>query len=144
MYFFPETTSHAVTPVIVAEREKVSGSTVQIGGKTVKVGVVDTPSGREKGLSGHPGLREDEGLLFVFENSEKFGFWMKDMLFAIDIIWINEQGKIVHIQKNATPESYPRIFIPAAEAKYVLEVVTGFSDAHKVSVGDTVLFSLAN
>jgi len=121
-----------------------TGPTVLVKGQTIKIAVVDTPAERQKGLSGHPGLKADEGLFFIFENSGRHGFWMKDMLFSIDILWIDSIGEIVHIQRNATPESYPYIFIPNREAKYVLEVVTGFTDAYNVSVGDSVEFFISN
>lgn len=117
---------------------KPTDSTVKIGNAVVKIDVVDTPAERERGLSGHPGLKNDEGLFFIFENSGKYGFWMKDMLFSIDIIWINDREEIVYIKKNATPASYPEVFTPTADAKYVLEVVSGFADENNISVGDKV------
>jgi len=117
-------------------------STVKIGDAVIAVEVARTSSERGRGLSGHPGLKADEGLLFIFENQGKFGFWMKDMFFSIDIIWINEQGRIVYIKKNATPESFPEVFTPTTNVKYVLEVLAGFSDKNYILVGDSVEFSI--
>ena len=125
----------------LSEKDK-SESYIQIGGQKVEVKVVDTKEEQELGLSGHPGLEENEGMLFVFGLSEKHGFWMKDMNFAIDMIWIGEDMKIVYIKKNATPESYPEIFIPTQNAKYVLEVVAGFSEKNNVKVGDQLEMNL--
>lgn len=115
---------------------------VKIGGQVIKVDVVDTPSTRAQGLSGREGLAKDEGMLFVFENSGVYFFWMKDMNFAIDIIWFDEFGKVVYIKENATPESYPETFAPPKEktSKYVLEVFSGFSLSHNLQVGDAIEF----
>jgi len=115
---------------------------VKLGGVTVKVELADTASKRTQGLSGMITLGEKEGLLFVFDYVGKHTFWMKDMLFAIDIIWIDESGKIIYIKKDARPESYPETFSPDQNAKYVLEVVSGFSDKHNLKIGDTVEISI--
>ena len=62
------------------------------------------------------------------------------MFFPIDIIWINEEKKVVHMEKNVPPESFPKIFTPSEPAKYVLEVPAGFSDENGLMAGDEVLF----
>ncbi len=114
---------------------------VKIGGVTVKVDLAETPSERAQGLSGRAGLSEEEGLLFVFEYVGKHAFWMKDMNFPIDIIWIGENGEIVYIKKDARPESYPQTFQPDENAKYVLEVVSGFSEKYNLKEGDMAEFT---
>ncbi|MFA5934175.1 MAG: DUF192 domain-containing protein [Candidatus Paceibacterota bacterium] len=113
---------------------------VQIEGITLKAEVVDTDTERERGLSGHKLLKEDEGMLFVFEKPGIYPFWMKEMLFPIDIMWISSDYKIVYIKKDAQPSSYPETFNPEKSAMYVLEVSSGFSDRHQVKVGDIVSF----
>lgn len=105
--------------------------------------IVDTRESREQGLSGRKGLAEDEGMLFVFDQSGKYGFWMKDMLFAIDMVWINKDGVVVHVERNATPESYfsvtpPQTFVNVPEAKYVLEIVAGEAEKHGLYLGTKV------
>lgn len=115
------------------------GSTVHIADKIVRVEIVDTAEEREKGLSGHASLVEDEGMLFVFPESGRHAFWMKDMGFSIDIIWISESKEIVHIERNVSPESYPAIFTPRDESLYVLEVPAGFVEENSVRIGDTVI-----
>jgi len=95
---------------------------------------------RIQGLSGHPGLASDEGMLFFFDYSGKPGFWMKDMLFPIDIIWISDEWKIVDITKNISSDTYPQTFAPKSDARYVLEVRAGFADAHMLKIGQAVSF----
>lgn len=89
---------------------------------TLVVEVVDTPESREQGLSGRTGIEFNDGMLFTFPSAGRFGFWMKDMQFPIDIIWINKEGVIVHIVENAKPEDYPAKYVNAPEASYVLEI----------------------
>ena len=112
---------------------------VEIGGVTLKTEIVSTSESQEFGLSNRKSLGEDEGMLFVFENSGIYSFWMKDMNFPIDMIWIDKNLKIVFIKKNATPESYPETFSSSTDALYVLEVVSGFSDKYNLKIGDSVL-----
>lgn len=114
---------------------------VHIGGKVLDVNLANTPALQEQGLSGVASLNKGTGMLFVFGEMGSRPFWMKDMNFPIDIIWIDENFKIVYIKSNATPESYPEIFVPTVEAKYVLEVVSGFATENKIKEGETVLFT---
>ena len=109
----------------------------------VYVEVMDTPASRIQGLSGRSGLGEDEGMLFVFDVPGKHGFWMKDMLFSIDIIWIAENGVIVHVERNISPASYfvsnpPQRYGTTIDAKYVLELAAGQSEKFGAHVGSTV------
>ncbi len=113
---------------------------VKIAEQKIKVDLALTSENRARGLSGRTILKEDEGMLFVFENVDKYKFWMKEMNFPIDIIWIDENQKVVYIQKNASPESYPETFGGEQNSKYVLELVSGFSDKYNLKEGDKVSF----
>lgn len=120
---------------------KISG--VKIAGQEIKVDLAITKMEHNRGLSGRTNLKEDEGMLFVFETPGEYGFWMKDMFFPIDIIWITEVSgnmKVVYIKKDARPESYPEVYNPDQPAKYILEVVSGFSEKNNLKVGDKVEF----
>ena len=112
--------------------------TVRLKGQTLRVAVADTPEKREKGLSGTTGLGGDEGMLFMFPGDGVYGFWMKDMLYSIDIVWIASDGRVVYIVRDATPASYPTDFLPDTPARYVLELQAGWANAHGVSIGDSV------
>ena len=113
---------------------------VALSGIPIKVEFADTKAKQAQGLSGRSGLKEDEGMLFVFDRPFAYKFWMKDMNFAIDMIWFNKDKKRIYIEKNATPESYPTLFGPNQEALYVLETASGWSDRHNIKVGDTLEF----
>ncbi|HVU75825.1 MAG TPA: DUF192 domain-containing protein [Candidatus Paceibacterota bacterium] len=111
---------------------------VMIGGERVSVQLATTEAQREQGLSGTQPLAADHGMLFVFPQDGQYHFWMKDMNYALDIIWIDGDGRIVSIAPSLSPDTYPQSFGPNAPARYVLEVSAGFAAAHGVKVGDIV------
>lgn len=104
--------------------------------------VADTKSSRELGLSGRKSMRENEGMLFVFDAPGRYGFWMKDMNFPLDILWINQNGYVVAIESNFTPESYyykpPKTAINGPEASYVLEMNTGRAEEYGLFLGSRI------
>jgi uncharacterized membrane protein (UPF0127 family) len=128
---------HVETPLHPQSLEMRSAT---IGTTTLSVMVADNPVSRAKGLSRRTTLSENEGMLFVFDSPTRPGFWMKDMNFPIDIIWINDENRIVGVEKNASPASYPQSFYPSSDVRSVLEVTAGFFDNHSLKVGDS--FSL--
>ncbi len=112
--------------VIVAGRARVSAE------------VARTDRERELGLSNRPGLRDGEGMLFLFGGVVPASIWMKEMRFPLDILWIRA-GRIVMIKERAQPlrpDGPPEIF--TAEADAVLEVPAGFAAAQGLSLGDAV------
>ncbi|MDX2163867.1 MAG: DUF192 domain-containing protein [Gammaproteobacteria bacterium] len=93
----------------------------------LQVEVVQSPEAQQRGLSGRKYLAKNTGMLFVFPKEDYYSFWMKDMLFPIDIIWMNKDYKIVYVKKDAQPctlFSCPK-FTPDMPAQYVLEVSPG-------------------
>ena len=107
-------------------------------GLTVYAEVVDTPDERAIGLSEHTSLDENEAMLFIFKESGKHGFWMKDMDFAIDIIWLNKEKEIVHIKENADPANFPESYAPDEDAQYVLELVSGLAASEGIEEGQVM------
>lgn len=133
-----------ILPILSASEPDSSSAptaTVTIGDTSIRVGVADTESERTQGLSGRRELAEGEGLLFVFPEEGTPGFWMKDMHFAIDIIWISSSGSIIGIERNIAPETFPEAFFPPSPVRLVLEVPGGFSDAHDIEIGANATFS---
>ncbi len=104
----------------------------------VTVSIADNEEERSKGLSGVESLKEEEGKLFIFDKEGRYGFWMKDMLFPIDIIWIDNSGHVVHIEESVLPDSYPTIYSTPVSARFVLEVNAFFVDTFNVDIGDKV------
>jgi uncharacterized membrane protein (UPF0127 family) len=122
----------------VPQQQNVSTPFISVKGTTVSVRVADTPEKREQGLSGTSPLLPNTGMLFIFDTPGTYGFWMKDMNYSLDMLWIGSDKIISHITENATPESYPEVFTPETPVLYVLEVPAGFAKEHSISVGDVV------
>lgn len=101
----------------------------------------DTEETLEKGLSEREKLDEKSLMLFVFKRPGTYGFWMKDMKFNIDIIWLDENYKVVHIEENLSPETYPKIFYPKSKALYVVETNPNFVKSYGIKLGNTLVFS---
>lgn len=112
--------------------------TVYLGSVALAVTVADDETERVQGLSGAAGLRDLEGKLFIFDTDAKQGIWMKDMRFPLDIIWIDRDLRIVHIEENVAPETYPKIFYPSSDARFVLEMNAHFVSSLRVKIGDVL------
>ena len=106
------------------------GGVVRVGDLDFPVELAARPEDRIRGLSGRVSLAAGTGMLFVFENSERFRVWMKEMQFSLDIVWIGSNCRVVDVSENvpfpdpSTPlDDLPR-YSPESRAKYVLEVAT--------------------
>lgn len=100
---------------------------------------------RTKGLSVKDSLEENEAMLFVFDTSQEHSFWMKDMKFPIDIIWLDSNKTVVHVEHNLQPCNFGGLcptYKPDDNALYVLETVAGFTEKHDIVEGARVEFKL--
>ncbi|PLS80582.1 hypothetical protein CYG49_04920 [Candidatus Saccharibacteria bacterium] len=113
-----------------------------INNRSIALDVADTADEREKGLSGTAQLQSNRGLLFVFEDTGYWSFWMKDMNYSIDIIWFNESRRVIHLEEKVSPNTYPRQFVPNTPAKYVLEIPAGRAKEYDIKLGDQATFYL--
>jgi uncharacterized membrane protein (UPF0127 family) len=101
--------------------------------------IADTPERQQRGLSGRPALPAGRGMLFLYPEPALRGFWMPDMHFDIDILWIRE-GRIVHVEPDVphvASEPLP-VYRPAEPADTVLEVAAGTARRLGWRVGDAV------
>ena len=128
-------------PAKKLEQENENIEYVKIAGQRIKVELASTPEEQAQGLSGREELKPDHGMLFVFGFSGPHLFWMKDMNFPIDIIWIGEDKKVIYVKRDAQPELYPEMYgSEFSSALYVLEVIAGFSEKNNLQIGDEVEF----
>ena len=117
------------------------------GGAAVPVELALTGAQRSRGLSGRESLAAGSGMLFVFEQPNKSGFWMPEMRFSLDIIWIGADCRLVHIAADVphpapdTPRSELPIYAPDAPGQYVLEVNAGDAARSGWQTGDAATFS---
>lgn len=97
-----------------------------------------TKETRQQGLMYRKKLALDKGMLFVFDQPGEYGFWMKNTLLPLDMMWLDEEKRVVHIETNVPPcASDPcPIYSPLRPAKYVLELVAGRAMANGVIIGD--------
>jgi uncharacterized membrane protein (UPF0127 family) len=93
----------------------------RIGSTTVEASVADNLPERIQGLSGTPFLPENVVKLFVFGAPGSHSIWMKDMNYPLDILWLDEEGLVVHIEEDVAPESYPESFSSPTPAWFVVE-----------------------
>ena len=119
---------------------------VRIGDATYKVDMSVLPKERQQGLSGRMQMERDSGMLFVFEEEQQLYFWMKEMHFPLDIIWIDGECRLLEVAAdvptpppNASNDEIPRAQSPSP-ARYVLEVHAGEAARKGLKQGDTVEF----
>ena len=122
-------------------------ATVTLGSVDFAAEVARTSAERAKGLSGRPGLRPGTGMLFVFDSGRASTFWMKGMLFPLDIVWIGVDCRIVDITLNSPPpapttaDSELPTYASTAPAAYTFEVAAGEVEGRGIKIGDEVRFS---
>jgi uncharacterized membrane protein (UPF0127 family) len=114
---------------------------VEINSQTLQVEVARGKQEQQRGLGGRACIDTDQAMLFVFEKPGHYSFWMKDMLFSIDIIWISADRKVVGIENQVEPSTYPDGFVNKGQpAKYVLELKAGHAKALGIGLGTPVNF----
>ncbi len=96
-----------------------------MGGEPFTTEVADTPALQQLGLSYRKSIGPNNAMLFVFGMPGDYKFWMKDMNFPLDIIWLSSDKKIIYIKKDLSPQTYPQSFGPATSTQYVIEVAQG-------------------
>ena len=110
----------------------------------LEVQIADTEPRRIRGLMFQDQLPYDQGMIFVFNEPGLYSLWMLNMQFSLDMMWFDQDGKVVHIEKDIPPcktvveISACQSIIPSAEAVYVLEVTSGFVDQNNITK-DSVL-----
>ena len=127
------------------ESVELPRGTVKIDGVVLEVQIADTDPRRARGLMFQEQLPLDEGMLLVFDDANKRSIWMLNMQFPLDVIWIDDNSKVVFIEKNVPPcktaletvtcHSYKG---GSKDAKYVLEVTAGFVEEFKITTESTL------
>lgn len=132
----------AVSPA--SQNNKLGSSTVTIRTTLYQVEIADNDNSRAQGLSGRKSLGTNTGMLFIFQAKDRYAFWMKDMLFPLDFVWI-DGNKIVDLTENVPPPltaTYLPQYVPKFPVDKVLEINAGDIQKHGFTVGDNVNFSL--
>jgi uncharacterized protein len=105
-----------------------------------------TEKERMTGLMFKENLEREKGMLFIFENENDHSFWMKNVLIPLDIIWLDQNKKVIYLAENCQPCLDPHCpsIKPNGRAKYVLEIKGGISQEIGLSVGERLEFKNIN
>jgi uncharacterized membrane protein (UPF0127 family) len=127
-------------PLLISVHRAAAGdpSTLRLpNGRAVTLEIASTPHQRSLGLMFRPSLSNDHGMLFLFPSPDRYGIWMKNMLIPLDILWLDDQKRIIHIEMNVPP--CPRepclIYQPDTPALYVIELPAGVATRADLRTG---------
>ena len=114
-----------------------------VNNNEISLYIADNNLKKQKGLMNVNELKDDEGMIFLFNEQNKHTFWMKNTLIPLDIIWVDKDKTIVDIitAQPCTSESCPFLY-PKAESMYVIELQAGNSDKNNINIGDKLNFDI--
>ncbi len=147
LWFYPAYTTVSGNPLPVMQEGGLEGydqTIVYISDVGLLADIADTQEKKSLGLGVRESMDEGEAMLFLFENEGRHSFWMHGMKFQIDIIWLDSDKTVVHIEQSlqpCTPLDCPS-YAPDEDALYVLETVAGFSERHGIAEGTKADFNL--
>jgi len=120
------------------------GQVILPSGHVLEVEVADTPAKIQRGYMFRNGVSDREGMVFLMDSLDFHAFWMKNCRVALDILWLDEAWRVVHMERNLPPckdkgpcPSHP----PLQAALYVLEVQAGLAGREGLKLGDHIIFS---
>lgn len=119
---------------------------ININNETLKLYIADTKQKRSNGLMYISKLFENEGMIFLFEETKVHPFWMKNTLIPLDIIWINQDNVIVDIKREVQPCLNSQVCpyqYPSEESNYVIELVANKAESLDLNIGDTIELNLS-
>ena len=130
-------------PSQTATAAPVTGPRVVLpDGAVIRVEVASDDATRAQGLMYRDHLADDRGMVFLFPQTGSYPFWMKNTLIPLDMIWIDEQKRVVHISPAVPPckaDPCPS-YDPGVFSRYVLEVAGGVAGRHHLATGQTIRF----
>ena len=117
--------------------------TINIVGQDYQLEIADNVLSQAKGLSGRNSLCEHCGMLFPYDNDNYHVFWMKDTLISLDIIWLDGEKEIVHLEESVQPEPEKSDneltqYRPSVPARYVIELAAGQIQELELEIGDRI------
>jgi uncharacterized membrane protein (UPF0127 family) len=112
--------------------------TAHLGNRSYALTRAVSQAQKEKGLSDTAGLKPNHGMLFWDDHTSQQCLWMKDMRYSLDMVWLDAHKKVVHVEQNAAPGSYPKSF--CAQAQYIIEINAGEVARSGLKLGQSVTF----
>lgn len=116
-------------------------------GVTIQAEIADTPLKRAMGLMYRDYLDKNRGMVFVFGQPQAWGFWMKNTKIPLDMIWMDANKRVVHIERHVpictkTDDSCPLYKPNSEDALYVLELAAGTAEEYKIEKGSLLEFKI--
>ncbi len=105
----------------------------------IDIEIADDDPQREQGLMYRKTMEMHTGMLFIFEDEDLRSFWMKNTYIPLDIIYLDAQRKIIRIHENV-PTLNEQPILSDYPAKYVIEVIAGFTALYNIRMGGTFTF----
>ncbi len=132
-------TPAASTPATIYT-DKLIVTAIRAPGGIITAEIASSSDQQAKGLGGRASLQANAGMLFPFKYPGDYGFWMKDMRFSIDMVWISSNKKVVSITPGVSPDTYPNVFYPPLAISYVLELNAGDAQRFGIATGTQLVF----
>jgi uncharacterized membrane protein (UPF0127 family) len=130
-------------PSLATAEEQARTLPVQFpSGTKITAEVADTPPRRMLGLMFRDSLPSTRGMLFIFDHQNYHGIWMKNCRIPLDILWLNQDRIIIHMEENVPPcqEDPCRVYKPLQKALFVLELNAGSIAKEKIKLGAQLKF----
>lgn len=113
---------------------------LRVGNYSYTLEVAVSKAAQEEGLGDRASMPADHGMLFVFQRETKQCFWMRHMHFPLDIIWTDAGHKVVFIETDLSPNTYPQTFCSSEPAAYAIEVSAGTVQKTSIHLGQILTF----
>ncbi len=128
--------------LLISYRPETKFTSVCFSNVCITAEIADTPAKHSQGLMFREELEENEGMLFVFGSEGIYPFWMKNTHIPLDIIWIDRNSTIVHVEHAVPYTGNYLLYSSNMPAKYVIEIKAGFVENNKINLGDKVSIEL--
>jgi uncharacterized membrane protein (UPF0127 family) len=106
--------------------------------------LADTLEKRIQGLSGRDSFPPKTVMFFDFEKKDDCGIWMKDMKFSLDLLWLDDEFRVIDFKENISPSTFPEVFLPKSPCRYLIEAQEGFIKENAIQKGDKILVDFSN
>ncbi len=118
-----------------AKLQPIGVKEATLGMSNLTLFIADTDEEKTRGLSGILNMDHNEGVLFQFDSAGRKIFWMKDMNFPLDFIYVRN-GQVVEIKEDISPDTYPNNIINTLPADIVIELNAGYARKYNIRAGD--------
>ncbi len=143
LYFYNPTGQNGNNIIFPFAPQKAAFKQLEVNGHKIKVEIADTKDKRNKGLGGRESMKDDEGMLFIFDDLKKHSFWMKGLSSPLDFVWIKD-NTVVDIILDAKPpisgqkDTDLPIYLPKEEVNRMLEIKAGGVERLGIKIGDNI------